>query len=78
MASVQIPLMWRSDGQVLVPATILPAMLRQVAEQLSVWPEQGADEDTVKAVQVLLSQVADQIDVDCIAVTSALEDDGSR
>lgn len=74
MTSVQIPLMWRKDGQVLVPAVTLSALLRQIAEQLQCWPEQGADADTVKAVQVLLSDVADQIDVDCIEVATELDE----
>jgi hypothetical protein len=75
MTSVRIPMMWRSDSGVLVPADVLSTMLRQVAEELTEWPEQGADRTTVQAVQVLLSQVADQIDVDCIALTSEMDPD---
>jgi hypothetical protein len=48
-------------------------MLREIEDQLAAWPEQGADHGTVQAVQTLLCEIADQIDVDCIAVTSELD-----
>ncbi|WP_042364555.1 hypothetical protein [Streptacidiphilus neutrinimicus] len=74
MASISFPLVWRGDGQVLVPASVLSRMLREIDDQLSGWPGQGADQSTVEAVRTLLNEVADQIDVDCIAVASELED----
>lgn len=73
MGSVQFPLMWRKGGQVLVPAPALSSLLRQISEQLVTWPEEGADPGTVRAVRSLLGQVADQIDVDCIAVASEMD-----
>ncbi|WP_042380480.1 hypothetical protein [Streptacidiphilus melanogenes] len=74
MASISFPLVWRGDGQVLVPASVLSRMLREIDDQLAGWPAQGADTSTVEAVRTLLGEVADQIDVDCIAVASELED----
>jgi hypothetical protein len=73
MASISFPLVWRGDGRVLVPAAVLSRMLREIEDQLVDWPEQGADASTVQAVRTLLCEVADQIDVDCIAVTSGLD-----
>ncbi|WP_157597347.1 hypothetical protein [Streptacidiphilus rugosus] len=63
---MQIPLMWRKDGdgEVMVPAPVLSELLRQIAEQLARWPEQGADRSTVDAVRVVLRRTADRIDVD--------------
>ncbi|WP_037604240.1 hypothetical protein [Streptacidiphilus rugosus] len=75
MTSVRIPLMWRGDGAVLVPSAIVPQLLREIEEQLACWPEQGADANTVAAVRTLLRKVADQIDLDCIAIASALADE---
>jgi hypothetical protein len=48
-------------------------MLREIEDQLADWPEQGADAGTVQAVRTLLGEIADQIDVDCIAVTTELD-----
>ncbi|WP_152648490.1 hypothetical protein [Streptacidiphilus anmyonensis] len=78
MVSVRVPMVWHVDGQMLVPAAVLSDLLRQVAGQLATWPDEGADPGTVRAVLVLLRQVADQIDVDCIEVVTALDEEEER
>lgn len=69
---VKLRLVYVVDGTVLVPAATLTAMLRALAEEVSAWPDQGADPTTVGAFREMLGRVADTIDVDCISLTSDL------
>jgi hypothetical protein len=74
VTQVTIELVWLMDGEVLVPATALSGMLRDVAIEVAAWPEQGADPATVDALEELLGRLADRIDTDCIALASDLDD----
>jgi hypothetical protein len=68
-----IPMVWLVDGTLLVPAESLSGLVREVAAEVSGWEDEGPDPATVQAVERMLQSLADQIDVDCIALVSRLD-----
>lgn len=75
MTRLTIPMVWLLDGTLLVPAESLSRLVREVAAGVSGWENDGSDPATVQAVERMLRSLADQIDVDCIALVSRLEPD---
>lgn len=73
MTRLMIPMVWLVDGTLLVPADSLSRLVREVAAEVSGWEDDGSDPATVQAVDRMLQSLADQIDVDCIALVSRLE-----
>ncbi|WP_328303100.1 DUF6213 family protein [Streptomyces sp. NBC_00435] len=73
MIQVSIPLIPADDGTLLIPADHVTTLLRRLAVD---WTESmgigdiHADERTVRDLSGVLTEVADQIDVECIAFAS--------
>lgn len=76
MIQVTIPLIPAAQGGPLIPADQVTALLRRIATDWVGSTESGemvADEQTVAGLAEMLSELADSIDVECIAFTSAPE-----
>ncbi|MFB7051561.1 DUF6213 family protein [Streptomyces vinaceus] len=77
MIHVKIPLIPGEDGVPLIPADRVTALLRAIAVD---WTNSEDDADpavdrrTVDSLAGVLDELADSIDVECIAFTSAPED----
>ncbi|GHE63834.1 hypothetical protein CP980_33180 [Streptomyces vinaceus] len=77
MIHVTIPLIPGEDGVPLIPADRVTALLRAIAVD---WMNAGDDADpavdrqTVDGLAGVLDELADSIDVECIAFTSTPED----
>ncbi|WP_042364599.1 hypothetical protein [Streptacidiphilus neutrinimicus] len=70
MISVELPLLALSEGALLIPAENVTALLRDIAGEYRSWGR--ADHSEAQAVADaahVLDRLADQIDVECIAVT---------
>ncbi|MEV0412609.1 DUF6213 family protein [Streptomyces sp. NPDC050448] len=73
MITVSIPLIPAPDGDLLIPAGHVTALLRSLAAD---WlrstdiGEMRGDEQTVTDLSRVLNELADQIDVECIGFTS--------
>lgn len=73
MIQLSIPLFPADDGGLLIPADHVTALLRQLAEDWLRATETGempADEETVSELADVLTELADQIDVECIGCAS--------
>ncbi|MFD3536383.1 DUF6213 family protein [Streptomyces sp. NPDC058664] len=69
--NASIPLVYASRGELLIPATKVTGLLRRIAAGWLRSTETGEtdlDPETVVALVRQLSELADQIDVECIAV----------
>jgi hypothetical protein len=71
---VTIELVCLVDGEVLVPATTLSGLLRNVSDEVCTWSGRGADPATLVEVREMLQVLADRIDVDCMALVSELDE----
>lgn len=69
MINVEIPLLALSDGALLIPAEDVTALLRGIAGEYRSWadPDAGGAQAVADAALVL-DHLADQIDVECIAI----------
>ncbi|MFI5761757.1 DUF6213 family protein [Streptomyces sp. NPDC051563] len=73
MIQMSIPLIPAEDGKLLVPAGHVTCLLRRLAAD---WLEPvrtgdaRADEQTIEDLAGVLTELADQIDVECIGYTS--------
>lgn len=73
MIQMSIPLIPGDDGKLLIPADHVTCLLRSLAAD---WLEPartgdiGGDERTVRDLAGVLTELADQIDVECIGFTS--------
>ncbi|MFE2145085.1 DUF6213 family protein [Streptomyces sp. NPDC059456] len=73
MHSFALPLIPTEEGGLLIPAEQVTALLRGVADDWASAVEDGspeADPETVRAMTEALTQLADQIDAECIACAS--------
>ncbi|MFE4632896.1 DUF6213 family protein [Streptomyces sp. NPDC056773] len=74
MIQISIPLVPSDDGVLLIPADHVTGLLRRLAAD---WldskhaGEMRGDEQTVRDLAGVLTELADQIDVECIGFTSA-------
>lgn len=76
MIQITIPLIPASQGGPLIPADQVTALLRRIAVDWMRSTETGdmaADTQTVETLAGMLDELADSIDVECIAFTSAPE-----
>ncbi|MEV6734293.1 MULTISPECIES: DUF6213 family protein [unclassified Streptomyces] len=78
MHSFALPLIPTEEGGLLIPAEQVTALLRGVAADWATAAERGSPEadaeaQTVLAMTEALTQLADQIDAECIACASRLE-----
>ncbi|GGZ72798.1 DUF6213 family protein [Streptomyces subrutilus] len=74
MIQIPIPLIPTEEGGLLIPAEQVTALLRRVAEdwqEATDADETDADAPTVLAMTGVLNRLADQIDAECIACTTA-------
>ncbi|WP_406179152.1 DUF6213 family protein [Streptomyces sp. NBC_01006] len=74
MINVTIPLIPGDDGVPLIPADQVTALLRTIAVdwmQSADAGEPGVDRQTVDSLAGVLDELADSIDVECIAFASA-------
>jgi hypothetical protein len=79
MTQLLIPTVWYVEGHLMVDASTLSGLVREVAREVVGWEVQGADLPTLHAVDHMLRNLADRIDVDCIALlSSAVEGSGRR
>lgn len=65
-----LPLVRHPDGELYAPAAAVTALLRGTGDQWQEWTRQGKarlDADTVAALRHALHDLADQLDVACIA-----------
>ncbi|MFE2553438.1 DUF6213 family protein [Streptomyces sp. NPDC059355] len=73
MHSFALPLIPTEEGGVIIPAEQVTALLRGVAEGWTAAVEDDSpdtDPETVRAMSEALTQLADQIDAECIACAS--------
>ncbi|MEV8531519.1 DUF6213 family protein [Streptomyces sp. NPDC051211] len=78
MIQVSIPLIPAADGGLLIPADHVTALLRSLAADWLHSSESGelrADEQTVADLSGVLTELADQLDVECIGFASAPRQD---
>ncbi|MFG2982274.1 DUF6213 family protein [Streptomyces sp. NPDC048258] len=69
-----VPLVWVVGGHLLMPAEQVTALMRRLAAgwlQSTDAGETDLDPGTVMALAEVLSEIADQIDVECIAFMPA-------
>ncbi|MBT2448660.1 hypothetical protein J7F03_16490 [Streptomyces sp. ISL-43] len=81
MIQVSIPLIPADDGMLLIPADHVTALLRRLAGDWLETTDAGemrGDEQTVLDLAGVLTELADQIDVECIGFTSAPNLQGDR
>ncbi|AWZ08341.1 MULTISPECIES: DUF6213 family protein [unclassified Streptomyces] len=74
MIQVSIPLVPADDGALLIPADHVTDLLRRLAADWVEPADRGAtrgDEQTVLDLAGVLTEIADQIDVECIGFASA-------
>nr|WSX53645.1 DUF6213 family protein [Streptomyces sp. NBC_00974] len=74
MIQVSIPLVPADDGALLIPADHVTDLLRRLAADWVEATDSGdmrADERTVQDLARVMSELADQIDVECIGFASA-------
>jgi hypothetical protein len=72
--NVELPLLALSEGGLLIPAQDVTALLRDIAGEYRSWA--GPDVSEAQAVADaahVLDRLADQIDVECIAITDEPE-----
>lgn len=74
MTQLVIPTVWLVEGNMLVSTESLSGLVRAVATEVAGWEGQGADPDTLHALDQMLQSLADRIDVDCIALASSVAD----
>ncbi|MFD5148286.1 DUF6213 family protein [Streptomyces sp. NPDC058401] len=74
MIQISIPLIPADDGALLIPADHVTGLMRRLATD---WlesehtGEMRGDEQTVRDLASVLTELADQIDVECIGFASA-------
>ncbi|MFF5445557.1 DUF6213 family protein [Streptomyces sp. NPDC012888] len=76
MIQVSIPLIPSGDGGLLIPADHVTTLLRRVAEDWQGSSDSGeltGDPQTVADLAGVLTELADQIDVECIGFASTPE-----
>ncbi|MGW6979190.1 DUF6213 family protein [Streptomyces sp. NPDC054932] len=76
MHAFALPLIPTDEGRLLIPAEQVTALLRGLATDWETAAEQDsakADLETVHALTEVLTQLADQIDAECIACASQQE-----
>ncbi|AUG80488.1 hypothetical protein CFP65_5805 [Kitasatospora sp. MMS16-BH015] len=79
MTKWSVPLISTTDDHLLVPADQVTVLLRRLAAD---WSEaaqdgdSGLDQETLLALVAVLTDLADQIDVECIAVASEESEEG--
>jgi hypothetical protein len=78
MTQLVIPTVWLVEGDLLVSASTLSGLVRQVAHEVAGWDGEAADPQTVRAVDRMLQNLADRIDADCIALISSVADGTGR
>lgn len=64
---VTLPIVRGDDGALYVPADHVSALLRRVADQWSTSEAEDGESVAARAVAEALQDLADQIDVECIA-----------
>ncbi len=65
------------EGEMFMPAAVVSALLRGFGAQWQLWTATGEadlDPDTVAALAEALDDFADQLDVECIALTQPTEE----
>ncbi|APU43593.1 MULTISPECIES: DUF6213 family protein [Streptomyces] len=80
MIHVSIPLIPATDGVLLIPADHVTTLLRRLAADWVESAESGelrGDRQTAGDLSGVLTELADQIDVECIGFASALDDDNA-
>ncbi|MFD6112368.1 DUF6213 family protein [Streptomyces yangpuensis] len=78
MIHVSIPLIPAVDGAMLIPADHVTTLLRRLAADWERSAESGelrGDLRTARDLSGVLTELADQIDVECIGFASALDED---
>ncbi|MET9319105.1 DUF6213 family protein [Streptomyces sp. NPDC003038] len=78
MIQVSIPLIPAADGGLLIPADHVTALLRRLAGDWVHSTDSGemrADPQTVVDLAGVLTELADQIDVECIGFASTPEEE---
>ncbi|MEU6215554.1 DUF6213 family protein [Streptomyces sp. JL4002] len=76
MIQVSIPLFPTGDGMLLIPAEHVTTLLRHLAADWVDSTERGelhGDPQTARDLSGVLAELADQIDVECIGFSSALD-----
>ncbi|MET9857477.1 DUF6213 family protein [Streptomyces sp. NPDC006450] len=74
MIQISIPLIPADDGALLIPADHVTDLLRRLAADWLAAEHSGemrGDEQTVQDLASVLTELADQIDVECIGFASA-------
>ncbi|MET9434956.1 DUF6213 family protein [Streptomyces sp. NPDC006551] len=78
MIQMSIPLVPTADGGLLIPAGHVTALLRGLAAD---WVRSGSsgemrgDEQTIRDLAAVLTELADQVDVECIGFASEKDDE---
>lgn len=73
MLRISVTVMSTPDHEILMPSEQATALLRMVANEWLEWPDYGEtdlDQKTVRTLANVLIDLADQVDVECIAFAS--------
>ena len=79
--TTQLPVIRDDAGNTYLPAATVSALLRGLGDTWTTWVEQGLtdlDGPTVDALAEQLDDVANQIDVDCIAALAPRPDNDDQ